>query len=145
MPSLPNVKQSVSFFMVTDMQASLAFYTKGIGFEMTNSWTPDGKIRWCWLQLGGAALMLQEFNETRQPTAEEKQHLGKGTCVYFICEDALAIYKEVLSRGLSPVEPFVGNNMWVVKLIDPDGYHIFFESDTDVAEETMYSDWALRK
>jgi lactoylglutathione lyase len=109
MPPLSNVKQSVPFFMVTDMQASLAFYTKGVGFEMTNSWTPDGKIRWCWLQLGGAALMLQEFIESRQPTAEEKQNLGKGACVYFICEDALSIYKEVLSRGLSPAEPFVGN------------------------------------
>jgi catechol 2,3-dioxygenase-like lactoylglutathione lyase family enzyme len=140
-----NVKQAVPFFMVTNMQASLAFYTKGIGFKMTKSWVPDGKIRWCWLQLSGAALMLQEFGENRQPTAEEKQHLGKGVSINFICEDALAIYKEVLSCGLSPEEPFVGNNMWVVKLTDPDGYHIFFESDTDVAEETMYSDWVKEK
>jgi hypothetical protein len=22
---------------------------------------PEGKLRWCWLQLGGAALMLQDF------------------------------------------------------------------------------------
>jgi hypothetical protein len=31
--------------------------------------------------------------------------------------------------------------MWVVRLIDPDGYNIFFESPTDVPEETMYADW----
>jgi len=127
------------------MQASLAFYTNGIGFEMTNKWIPDRKIRWCWLQFGGAALMLQEFGEKQQLTKEEKQNLGKGVSIYFICEDALTIYKETLSRGLSPEEPFVGNNMWVVKFVDPDGYNIFFVSDTDVAEETMYSDWMKTK
>jgi hypothetical protein len=35
----------------------------------------------------------------------------------------------------------VGNNLWVVQLKDPDGYNIFFESPTDVPEETRYSDW----
>ncbi|MBS1933119.1 MAG: VOC family protein [Bacteroidetes bacterium] len=141
MDSSRNIKQVVPFFMVTNMEASLDFYIKGIGFELKNSWLPDGKIRWCWLQLGGAALMLQEYIESRQPSVEEKQHLGKGTSLNFICEDALAIYHDLLSRGLSPKEPFVGNDMWVVHLIDPDGYHVYFESNTDVPEETMYSDW----
>lgn len=67
MPS-HNIKQTVQSFMVTNIQASLVFYTKGIGFEMTKSWVPDGKIRWCWLQLGGASLMLQEFGESKKPT-----------------------------------------------------------------------------
>lgn len=31
--------------------------------------------------------------------------------------------------------------MWVVRLRDPDGYKIIFESPTDVAEETTYTDW----
>jgi hypothetical protein len=29
--------------------------------------------------------------------------------------------------------------MWVTPLVDPDGYKIFFESPTDVPEETVYS------
>jgi hypothetical protein len=32
--------------------------------------------------------------------------------------------------------PSVGNQLWVVPLTDPDGYHIEFESPTDVPEET---------
>jgi len=38
-------------------------------------------------------------------------------------------------------EPFVGNNMWVVSLVDVDGYRLDFESPTDVPEETKYSEW----
>jgi hypothetical protein len=81
--------------------------------------------------------MLQEF---RQNPSTEK--LGEGVSVYFICEDALIIYNKIIASGLSTLDPFVGNNMWVVGLKDPDGYNIFFESPTNVAEETKYSDWA---
>jgi hypothetical protein len=56
-------------------------------------------------------------------------------------DDALAMYKQIISNGLHAAEPFVGNNMWVVKIKDPDGYNIFFESPTDVPEETLYADW----
>jgi hypothetical protein len=40
-------------------------------------------------------------------------------------------------------EPFVGNHMWVVSFTDPDGYRLDFESQTDVPEETKYSDWLM--
>jgi lactoylglutathione lyase len=32
--------------------------------------------------------------------------------------------------------PFVGNRLWVVPLIDPDGYRIEFESPSDAPEES---------
>jgi hypothetical protein len=34
--------------------------------------------------------------------------------------------------------PFVGNDLWVTSLTDPDGYRLEFESPTDVPEETVY-------
>lgn len=131
-----NVKQAVPFFMVADMNDSLDFYVKGLGFTIKNQWEPRGTIEWCWLQFDNASIMLQEYREN-VPT--EKR--GVGVSINFICEDALQIYTDVIARGLSPAEPFVGNNYWVVGLIDTDGYNIFFESPTDVPEETMYSDW----
>lgn len=54
---------------------------------------------------------------------------------------ALAIYNHVISNVFSASEPFVGNNMWVAGLTDPDRYSIPFESPTDVPDETMLSDW----
>jgi lactoylglutathione lyase len=70
---------------------------------MTRWWTPDelqgdysndGRIRWCWLELGDAAVMLQEFMPERQPT----EPLGTGVNVCFQCEDALALYRDFRSR-----------------------------------------------
>ena len=137
-----NVKQAVPFFGVTNMEASLRFYVDGLGFTMKHCWipdreedNPDGRIRWCWLQLGEAAIMLQEFLPERQP----KQKLGTGTSVCFMCEDALELYREFKSRGIQTRQPpFVGNRLWVVPLTDPDGYRIDFESPTDAPEESEF-------
>jgi lactoylglutathione lyase len=130
----PNVKQAVPFFMVTSMDNSLNFY-EALGFELKNKWEPEGRIEWCWLQLDDASVMLQEYRKIPPPGI-----LGQGICVCFMCEDALAIHEQILSRGLSVEGPFVGNNLWVVELTDPDGYKIAFESPTDVPEGTKYSD-----
>ncbi len=136
-----NVKQAVPFLGVADMGASLRFYVDGLGFEMKRQWIPDrdedypadGKIRWCWLQLGDAAIMLQEFLPHQRP----KETLGAGVSVCFQCEDALALYREFKSRGVEPRNrPSVGNRLWVVPLTDPDGYRLEFESPADAPEES---------
>jgi lactoylglutathione lyase len=129
-----NVRESVPFFGVTNMEASLQFYVDGLGFEMTNKWIVGGRVRWCWLKHGGASLMLQEFLKERVPSGR----LGEGMSVCFQCKDALAIYHRAKGRGLAVRKPFVGNGLWVTGLSDPDGYQIFFESPTDVPEETEY-------
>lgn len=123
--------------MVTNMESSLPFYTKGLGFEIKIDWRPEGKIEWCWLEREGVALMLQEYRKDFLPN----EKLGNGVSICLMCRDALSLYKEFQQNGLSPKEPFVGNKLWVVQLSDPDGYNIAFESPTDVPEETMYSEW----
>lgn len=56
-----NVRQVVPFLAVSDMEASLRFYLEGLGSQMTDKWIDTGALPWCWLALGGAALMLQQF------------------------------------------------------------------------------------
>jgi len=132
-----NVQQAVPFFSVSNIEESVRYYVDGLGFEMTKRWIVDGKLRWCWLELGGAALMLQEFLKERHDSWVPKGKVGEGVSICFQCEDALAIYREVRSRGIEASKPFVGNGMWVTALRDPDGYKIDFESPTDVPEETV--------
>jgi uncharacterized glyoxalase superfamily protein PhnB len=139
-----NVKQAVPFFRVTNMETSLRFYVDGLGFTMKRWWIPDqadtqddykpdGRIRWCWLELGEAAIMLQEFLPEHQP----QETLGTGVNVCFQCEDALALYREFKSRGIQiRNRPSVGNRLWVVPVTDPDGYRIEFSSPTDAPEDT---------
>jgi len=134
-----NVKQAVPFFGVTNMESSLRFYVDGLGFKMKHSWipdraedNPDGRIRWCWLELGDAAIMLQEFWPERP-----EETLGTGVSVCFMCDDALALYREFKSRGIQMRKrPFVGNRLWVVPVTDTDGYRMEFESPTDAPEES---------
>lgn len=125
-----NVKQAVPFFRVSNMEESLRFYLHGLRFEMTNKWIDEGKLKWCWLQLGDAALMLQEW--------VAKGKVGEGVSICFMCEDALAIYRDFISRGIQASRPFVGNGLWVTSVSDPDGYKLEFESPTDVPEETEF-------
>jgi len=127
-----NVKQAVPFLMVSDIEASLRFYVDGLGFRMTNKWIDQGKLRWCWLELGGAALMLQEPGKEKVFAGK----LGEGVSICFQCADALKIYREITSRGIQAKRPFVGNAMWVTSMSDPDGYKLDFESPTDVPEES---------
>jgi catechol 2,3-dioxygenase-like lactoylglutathione lyase family enzyme len=134
-----NVRQAVPFFRVADMDASVRFYGDGLGFRITRRWVPDGKLRWCWLELGQASLMLQQFSREGDDSWRPEGKVGVGVSVCFICRDALALYRELVSRGLPAERPFVGNNMWVTSILDPDGYRLEFESPTDVAEDTVYS------
>jgi lactoylglutathione lyase len=131
-----NVEQAVPFFMVTDMERALKFYGDGLGCEVKITWRPSGKIEWCWLKLGDAALMLQEYRPERVPPDK----LGEGVSICFMCKDALALYREFKARGIQAKRPFVGNGLWVTSVTDPDGYRIDFESPTEAPEESVYHD-----
>jgi hypothetical protein len=128
-----NVKEVVPFLHVSSMARSITFYIDGLGFAMRNKWEPDGQLRWCWLTLGGASLMLQEFANKPAP-------ISGGINLTFTCDDAIALDHQYRTLGAS--EPQVGNGLWVTQIADPDGYKLLFESPTDVAEETKLSDVA---
>jgi len=135
-----NVQQAVPFFMVRDIEASLRFYIDGLGFTKTIEWVNEGKLRWCWLEHGGAALMLQEFWTSGPHTNVPTDRLGVGVSVCFMCKNAVALYREFKSRGVAAKRPFVGNRLWVTQTVDPDGYKLDFESPTDAPEESELGD-----
>jgi len=131
--STSNIKvtQTVPFLAVTHMEKSIAFYVDGLGFEIKDKWIDDGKLRWCWLQHGNGALMLQEFKPEGHDSFVPTGKLGEGVTLYFMCEDAKAAHREITERGISAQDPFVGNNADVFYLYDPDGYKLSFESSID--------------
>jgi catechol 2,3-dioxygenase-like lactoylglutathione lyase family enzyme len=135
------VKQAVPLYLVRNMQACIDFYVKGLGFDVTNTWLVDGEMRWCWMSMGDAAMMFQLL--VGDKALDKKLGLGVELCLQ--CNQALVMYERALLNGLPVGEPFVGNNMWVVSLRDPDGYKINFESPTDVPEGTTYNQWSKEK
>jgi catechol 2,3-dioxygenase-like lactoylglutathione lyase family enzyme len=130
----------VPFFQVTDIEASLRFYVDGLGFVLTNQWTPEGRIRWCWLELDKVAIMLQEYWRNGRRAGAPQGPLSQGLSICIFCGDARAIYGDLKSRGIAATRPFVGNGLWVTSVTDPDGYRLDFESPATEPEETIFDE-----
>ena len=135
-PHTDTVGLAVPFFWIASMDESLRFYVDGLGFRMTKNWIVGGKVRWCWLELGRTAIMLQQNSPGKAPEGKP----GVGVSICYQCEDALAIYRKAMSRGITVQRPFVGNGMWVAQMNDPDGYNLSFQSATDAPEESVLSE-----
>src|SRR5215831_1112072 len=129
------VRRAVPFFGVRDLEVARRFYVDGLGFEITREWVKDGKLRWCWLELGGAAMMLQEFWREGDNRNLPATDVGVGVSIAFICDDALELYRTIAGRGVEATRPTVGNGMWETHVVDPDGYRLFFESPTNAPED----------
>jgi lactoylglutathione lyase len=138
--TVDRVTEVVPFLRVSDMERSVQYYVEGLGFTITKKWVDGGKLRWCWLVKGSAAIMLQEFWKDGNRTGRPDGKLGQGVSLVFQCEDAVEIYRDVTSRGMEASEPFVGNALWTFFCSDPDGYRLEFASPTEIPEETTLSD-----
>ena len=134
-----NVSSVVPMLLVADLERSVRYYSNGLGFTVVHTWLPDGKLRWCWMALGGAALMLQQLTTAGRDEAGMNPTLGVGSSLYFQCQDAVAIYRQVVAHGIQATEPQVGNGNWETFLVDPDGYKINFTSPASYPEETLLS------
>ena len=135
-----NVREAVPFFRVSDMKTSLAFYVDGLGFTIDKRWDDRGVLRWVSLKLGGASLMLQQFRPKGQDAWVADGKVGEGVSIFFMCEDAIAIWREAVAKGLDASTPEVGNGMWVTGLDDPDGYRLEFESATNAPEDSVFEE-----
>ncbi|MGQ9524940.1 MAG: VOC family protein [Armatimonadota bacterium] len=124
------VHELVPLLFVDDIEGTVSFYRDRLGFQVVQEARWGGKLGWCRLERQNAALMLQQATEEDEPA----QNRGLGVGFYFICDDADAIYAELLSRGMQldpPQTAYYGMRQLYMK--DPDGYIICFESPIDTA------------
>ena len=120
------IQELVPLLFVDDIGRSVAFYRARLGFELTRSWEPGGRLSWCRLDRGGAAVMLQQAIAGEDGPAEGR---GRGVGFFLLCDDADAMHTDFVSRGLTVAPPqaaFYGMNQVFVK--DPDGYELCFQS-----------------
>ena len=80
--------------------------SNAVGFRIVmRNIPPTAKSAGAGFELRDAAIMLQEF----MPQGRPKERLGAGASVSFMCENALALYREFKSRGVQTrSRPFVG-------------------------------------
>lgn len=131
MPASPaNIRELWPLLVVTDIGRSLAFYRDALGFDVVQEALHDGQVYWCRLARGGSSLMLQQATEEDGPAAGR----GRGVTLYFVCDDARALYEEFTTRGLVLEPPTVAPyGMKQLFVPEPDGYPLCFESPTELA------------
>ena len=103
---------------VADIGQSIAFY-RYLGFEVRNTFTPDGAIKptWAWLSSGDAQLMLAAACEPLVPNQQ-------AVLFYIYTDDVAAARGSLVEVGLNPDEiatPFYAPQ-GEFQLLDPDGY-----------------------
>lgn len=123
------VHDLIPLLYVDDVDRSVAFYRDHLGFDIVESWEPDGRLTWCRVERDGASVMLQTACPDEDGSAEER---GRGVAFFFLCDDADAMYEEVTASGLQvdpPTVAFYGMKQLFVK--DPDGYGLCFQNPTE--------------
>jgi catechol 2,3-dioxygenase-like lactoylglutathione lyase family enzyme len=115
------IRSLVPHAFVEDMRASIAFYRK-LGFELSNSFTPQGADgpTWCWLTCERGGLML---GQAREPVIADQQRL----LLYAYCDDIDAAHAELAAHGVEvgPITKPFYNPGGEFRVNDPDGYAIW--------------------
>jgi glyoxylase I family protein len=72
------VRNVTPLLEVFDMDQSVAFYRDRLGFQVVESWRPDGHFYWALLKLGDTVLMLNSRYEDGQRPAQPDTQRAAG-------------------------------------------------------------------
>ena len=125
------MKELAPLLNVDDAAASIAFYTKELGFSVERQFEFDGKVVWACVSNGGAALMLNQSQERAKRGARIGAVSYDDVVLYFQVEDAPGLHRELRKRGLEPgpcERQDYGLHEFTLR--DPDGYELAFGSPT---------------
>ena len=125
---------------VVNIVESMEYYIGELGFRETDRWASNGETTRCRLTCGSGVVLLQAMSREQRQSLGQSDRLGQGVTISLVCDDAIAFYRAMSSRGTAVNEPYVGNRFWCVGFTDPDGYRIAFESPANHPEETTLSE-----
>ncbi|MEL7421985.1 MAG: VOC family protein [Bacteroidota bacterium] len=114
-----NFSHAATVFPVLDLERSLAFYTKGLGFELTFSW--EEPVTYAVLKKGGVSLHLSLIDD------KDIQALPTGL-LYIFVYDVDKIYQRCREQGIAIKNPpaLQDYGMTDFDIEDPDGHRITF-------------------
>jgi uncharacterized glyoxalase superfamily protein PhnB len=108
---------------VNDLQQSLAWYERVLGFTVEDRWETDGVLRGVELKAGTARLMLNQDDWARG----RERHKGEGVRLWFSTAQKLDdLAADITARGgrldHEPRTMPWGDRTFAIS--DPDGYHL---------------------
>jgi catechol 2,3-dioxygenase-like lactoylglutathione lyase family enzyme len=120
----------VAMLGVDDVERSLDFYSRALGFSVLERFAVGGRVVWAWVRADGIELMLTRIDPKRA-TGREREGRAR-LYLYFYPDDAVALRAALEDRGFAPRPMRVTEyGMREFELEDPDGYQLWFGEPTD--------------
>ena len=89
------LKALIPMLGVADVQRSVDFYCKTMGFQMGGSYAPEGRLCWASLQRDDVSLMLT-LNESARTA--DGHRCGHNTILYFYPDDVESLHAELKGK-----------------------------------------------
>jgi len=118
-----NLVSMSPFFIVADLQASIAYYLERLGFRLDFQ-GPAGDPFYGRVSRDGVGIMLKAILPDVPPLPNRTRHEWARWDAYVVVDDPDSLFEEFRGRGASFVsEPsFIDRGLWGFEVADADGY-----------------------
>ena len=115
------------FFIVKDLQSSIAHYVERFGFELAFQGPEDGPY-YAGVTRDGISIMLKAITPEVLPQPNHTRHPWARWDAYVYTLDPDTLYEEFSRRGASFVKnlSFIDDGLWGFEVTDGDGYILAF-------------------
>ena len=122
-----NLASISPFFIVKDLQASIAYYVERLGFQLDFQGPPDD-VYYGHVSRDGIGIMLKTIVPDVLPCPNHTRHPWARLDAYIYTLDPDPLFAELKQRGASFVKElsFIDDGLWGFEVSDADGYVIAF-------------------
>ena len=115
------------FFIVKDLQASIAFYRERLGFQLDFD-GPAGDVYYAGVSRDGIGIMLKAILPDVLPCPNHTRHPWARWDAYINTLDPDTLFDEFRQRGVPFVKElsFIDEGLWGFEITDADGYVLAF-------------------
>lgn len=115
------------FFIVKDLQASIAYYIERFGFQLDFE-GPEGDVYYGQVSREGIAIILKTILPDVLPCPNHTRHEWARWDAYIYTLDPDALFQEFRERGAPFVKElsFIDEGLWGFEVSDADGYVLAF-------------------
>jgi catechol 2,3-dioxygenase-like lactoylglutathione lyase family enzyme len=122
-----NLVSITPFFIVKDLQASIAFYRERLGFQLDFQ-GPDGDVYYAAVSRDGIGIMLKQILPDVLPCPNHTRHAWARWDAYIYTLDPDTLFDEFRQHSVSFVKElsFIDDGLWGFEITDADGYVLAF-------------------
>jgi catechol 2,3-dioxygenase-like lactoylglutathione lyase family enzyme len=115
------------FFIVKDLQASIAFYRERLGFQLDFQ-GPDDGVYYAGVSRDGIGIFLKAILPDVLPCPNHTRHPWARWDAYIYTLDPDTLFDEFRQSGVSFVKElsFIDDGLWGFEITDGDGYVLAF-------------------